>query len=194
MCHKARILETKDAPFSWKERDVLTAAEKYMEHAIDMPLIKFIGPCFPELDDNIFQKINQVWRYSLAGYHLNKIAEQKNHEDALLITAANIYKLEAQRIIGSIFPLKHDFWKAFYIRQEQEATKPLVALDIIYYATNCQQQIAYQLLQQSLKSILKGHYLESDERKTCLENAKRLLTDLPTASLQNWINHQLTKI
>ena len=105
--------------------------------------------------------------------------------------AARIYELEAHRLLGSIFSLEDEFWKAFYIRQELEETKPLIALDALHFSTRCQEQIAYQLLFQSLKAIIRGYYEPKTVKKAHFENAKRLITDLPVTSLQSWINHQL---
>ena len=193
MSDKARISEMKDAPFSWKERDLLTAAEKYMEGVIEFPLIEYALPCFPKLDNGITQKIAQVWRYMAAAFHLQKTFEEKENGSSNPIQhkAARIYELEAHRILGSIFSLENEFWKAFYIRQELEETKPLIALDALHFSTRYQEQIAYQLLLQSLKAILQGYYEPKTVKKIHFENAKRLITDLPMTPLRSWLNHQL---
>lgn len=192
MSSKERITQITSAPFSWKERDMLTAAEKYMVGTIEFPMIEYVAPCFPNLDTAIAQRISQVWRYSTAAFHLRTNAEELENV-TIHQNAARIYELEAHRILGSIFSLEHEFWRAFYIRQELEETKPLIALDAIYHSTSGQEQIAYQLLQQSLKVILKSYYNSPLEKKVHFENAKRLLTDLPTDALIKWINQQLIK-
>ncbi len=194
---KARIVRIKEAPISWRERDLLTAAERYMKGAINFSLVKFVSPCFSKIEIKDGYKIDQVWACTIAAFHLQKIAkaeDQKINADLLLplyLKAARIYEQEAQRILGSIFPIEDHFWETFYIRQQQEKTKPLVALDALHLLTQSQQQIAYQLLTQSLKAILEGHYTAYQTRKNHFENAKRLLMDLPIAPLQDWLNQQL---
>ncbi|MEE9373809.1 MAG: hypothetical protein V3V00_12220 [Saprospiraceae bacterium] len=62
MSNKTRIIEIKEGPFSWKERDSLTAVEQYMNEAISFPLIEYATPCFYNLDEASIKKIAQTWR------------------------------------------------------------------------------------------------------------------------------------
>lgn len=193
MSHSARISGIKEAPISWKERDLLTAAEQYMKGIIDFSLVEFSLSCFPKIDQNTSQKIDQVWACIVTAYHLqmnNKKAD-KDCSKTLPFKAARIYEQEAQRLLGSMFSIDHKFWKAFYTRQELEATKPLVTIDALHFSSNCQAQIAYQLLLQSLKAILVGHYEAAITKKEHFENAKRLLSDLPVPQLISWLNQEL---
>ncbi len=194
---KARIAKIKEAPISWKERDLLTAAEKYMKGAIGFPMVEYASGCFPKIEKNTLQKIEQVWACSSAAYHLQQLAEKGNNSvktdfpNSLQLKAARIYEQEAQRILGSIFPIEHKFWEPFYVRQQEEMTKPLVPIDALHFSSGCQQQIAYQLLIQSFKVILEGHYTTTVTKRNHFENAKRLLVDLPMSPLQAWLNQQL---
>lgn len=191
--NKNRIGSINQAPISWKERDLLTASEKFMTGVLDFPLVEYALPCFPKVDPIVHQKIAQVWACTTATYHLNILAEGKPDDSSNMhhLKAARIYEQEAQRVLGSIFPMEHQFWKAFYTRQELEVTKPLVSIDAIHFNTNCQAQIAYQLLLQSIKAILMGHYKNPTDKKNHFENAKRLLMDLPMVSLISWINKSI---
>ncbi len=184
MNSKERILAIKQTPLTWKELDIITAAERYMEDAIKLPMVTFVLSCFPKIDKKNLKKITQVWRYNLAVFHLTK--KRKESTDAttqtLLHTASRIYEQEAQRILGSIFPLEHPFWKAFYKRQETDLKKTFVAIDALHFYTNCQEKIAYQLLTQSLKAILQGQH----------ETAERLLMDLPLEDLKSWLQSKKT--
>jgi len=194
--NQTRIQEIKNAPFSWKDRDILTGAEKYMEGAIDLCLVKMTIPCFRELTPDKQEKISLVWKYATAAYHLKK-DQSTIHPDVIVQqlknNAARIYELECQRILGSLFFLENDFWKAFYKRQEVEADKILVALDALHYASTGRHAIAYQLLIQAFRKIIKGHYTKGKNRNTHFKNAKRLLVDLPLSLLQTWLSQQLIK-
>ena len=202
MNSKDRLKELKEAPFTWKERDLLTAAEKYMGGEIELPLVEYIIPSFPNIDIQIASKISQIWSYYIAAFQLqsievvNKIESsgQNNQTEQNLLKAARIYELEAQRILGSIFPLQSTFWKVFYTRQEEEGSLLLVAIDAMHYSTACQHQIPYQLLLQCLKSITSGHRAPLESKKLYFQNAKRLLIDLPLTSFRNWLNHEVKNI
>ena len=189
MNSKARIMAIKQTPLTWKELDTITAAERYMEEEIELPMIDFALPCFPRIDEKIIEKIGQVWQYHLAVFHLQKKSKGiiNTSSQTLLQNACRIYEQEAQRILGSIFPLAHPFWKAFYQRQETHLKKPLVVIDALHFYTNNQEKIAYQLLTQSLKSILQGQYETDNQKNKYYENADRLLTDLPLEDLKTWL-------
>lgn len=193
---KTRILEIKDAPFSWKEKDILTGAEKYLEDAFNLPLIEMTKLCFSNILIEDQQKIAQVWRYSTAAFHLRKVKIQTQQIDVniqLKNKAAKIYELECQRILGAIFSLEDNFWRAFYKRQEEETDKILIAIDALYYAALSKKSIAYQLLIQSFREIFKGLYASGKNKNIHLENANRLLIDLPLAELKAWIRNHKTE-
>jgi hypothetical protein len=195
MSNKTRILEIKEGPFSWTERDILTAVEKYMGDAVVFPLVEYAAPCFNDLDAASIKKIAQIWRYLSASFHLQQITKSdvKNNIDVIKHKAARIYEQEAQRILGSLFPLEHKFWTVFYSRQEINNDKLLVAIDALFYSADTKNQISYQLLLQSIKAIAKGYYATHRIKKKHFEDAKRLIIDLPLAPLGLWINAQLNK-
>lgn len=189
-----RLHEVQKAPFSWKERDILTAAEKYMNGALDLPLVDFVLPCFQEMDRDAAMKVAQVWRCLYAGYHLRKVAIEKeaNFCNSIQLKAARIYEQEAQRILGSIFSLEHRFWTVFYNRQEEKESKLLIVIDAMYFNTGCKEPITYQLLQQCSNAIIKGYYSTLNLRRVHFESAKRLVINLPLMQLREWLNRQLT--
>jgi len=193
MSHKTRILEIKEGPFPWKERDTLTAVEKYMDNAIDFPVVAYATPCFNNRDAASIKKIAQTWRYLSASFHLQQITEEDiaNNIDCIKQKAARIYEQEAQRILGSLFPLEHKFWTVFYSRQETNEDKLLVAIDALFYSSGAKNQVTYQLLLQSLKAIASGYYATNNIKKKHFEDAKRLIIDLPLTPLKQWINTQL---
>lgn len=194
MTSQVRIAGIRKSPISWKERDLLTAAEKFLIGTLELPLVEFTLPCFPTIDESISKKITYVWACNCAALHLHKATENTNplFSKTMQLKAARIYEQEAQRLLGSIFLLDHSFWKAFYTRQELEETKPIVALDALHFYTHGQEQIRYQLLVQSLKTILKGYYEKSDLKINQYQIAKRLLIDQPVPQLQLWLDHQIS--
>ena len=198
MSQKSRIGGITEAPISYKERDLITAAEKFMTGAIDFPIVEYVSVCFPKVESKLSQKIDRVWTCTTAAYHLEQQIKQDDLSQAskkitnnIQLKAARIYEHEAQRILGSVFPMEHPFWKAFYLRQQEELTKPLIAIDAFYFLTQQQKEIDYQLLTQSFKSLLKGYYLNYPNKKNQFENAKRLLVDLNLEKLQAWLNQQM---
>jgi len=191
MSSRTRILEIKEAPLSWREMDLLTASEKYMKGANEVPFVQLVLPCFPNLDDTLTIKIAQVWRYSCASFHL-KQNKEANYSNLVKQEAALIYQQETQRILGSIFSLKNPFWKIFYIRQEEEINKLGIALDALHYATDSKNPIYYQLVQQALKSIIKGHYVKKENTKH-FQNALRLIIELPLPELHKYLKTLIFK-
>ncbi len=192
MNSKDRISAIKQTPLTWKELDIITAAEKYMKGEIQFPMVDFALPCFPGIAPKVIQKIKQVWQYGIAAFHLQKQSKQQKNTatQKLLVKASRIYEQETQRILGSIFPLEHPFWKSFYQRQETDLKKPLVAIDALHFYTKRQEKIAYQLLTQSLKAILKGQYETQSQKNKYYENADRLLMDLPVEAFKTWLQNQ----
>ena len=191
--YTTRITAIQNAPFSWKAKDTLTGAEKYMEVIMKISLIEMIHTCFPAISIEKQRKINLIWRYELAAYHLKKTSctsSESSSIQELKINAAKMYELEAQRILGALFPLDHAFWKAFYKRQEAESDKILIAIDALHFASKSQSSIAYQLLLQAFRFIIKGQYASGENRYTHFKNANKLLADLPLPELQLWLNQQ----
>lgn len=184
----------KDAPISWRERDLLTAAEKFMGGMIEFPLIEFTRPCYLNLDAQITPTIAQVWRCTTACIHLNMSARMDDSNSSLKQKTARIYEMEYQRLLGSLFPLQHEFWKTFYIRQEEELNKVLIALDALYFATKKQGPINYQLLAQSISALTKAYYRKDQSKKENLNKAHRLIIDLPLPDLKTWMIQQLNSI
>lgn len=182
----------KEAPFSWKERDLLTAAERFMPGAISCFIVSSSLACFPEIKPDVCKKIIQVEWCSLAAFHLHMIQKDKKEyqTDSLQIQAARIYEQEAQRVLGSVFFLENPFWKAFYTRQEMILTRPIVVLDALHFLTQCKEKIAHQLLVQSFKAILSGFYADETIKKETFNTAKRLLVDLPQQKLTRWLDEQ----
>ncbi len=197
-----RIIGIKESPISWRERELLTAAEIHLFDGIDIPLVKYLVSCFPQLADSknkqSLLKIDQVWNFQTAAYHLQKQAWKEAAALKTTLTAtipfkaARIYEQEAQRNLGGVFLSEHKFWETFYKRQRKENTKPMVAIDALYFLSNCQDQITHQLLIQAFKNIMEGYYQNFQGKKSCFENAKRLLLELPTPKLQTWLNQQLS--
>ncbi len=187
-----RIIAIKESPFSWKERDLLTAAEKYMQGGIDCPITIIAAACFPKIETIVLDKIIQIEQYSLAAFHLLMIQKDKveRQSDTLQFQAARIYEQEAQRILGSVFSLDDSFWKTFYTRQEMIGTRPLVVLDALHFLTKCQEKITHQLLVQGFKAILTGFYANSIIKKENFNTAKRLLVDLALPQLTEWLHQQ----
>ena len=194
MTSQIRISGIRNSPISWKERDLLTAAEKFMAGTLELSLVEYTLPCFPAIEEIISKKITYVWACNCAALHLQKATEKTNplFSKTMQLKAARIYEQEAQRSLGSIFLLDHSFWKAFYTRQEVEETKPIVALDALHFYTHCQEQITYQLLIQSLKAILKAYYETLDLKIKHYQIAKRLLIDQPVPLLQIWLDQQIS--
>jgi len=194
MHRNERITRIKAINFSWQERDVLTAAERFMEGAMDFPLIEFVSPCFPELDYNHRQNISLIWEYISAAYHL-QMSKKDGDDCTIFERGSQIYQLEAKRILGSFFTTESSFWTIYNSRQELTQSRPLVAIDALFYGSGENNHISYQLLLQCLKCIIKGHYTNDKSlKKSQLENAKRLIIDLPAPLLQSWINLKLSKI
>ena len=201
MNENKRIAGIKESPISWNEIELLTAAEIHMSDVIDIPLVEYLSACFPDLEDSKNQpyllKIDQVWNCQTAAYHLQRQAWKEcatlktNLLETIPFKAARIYEQEAQRNLGGIFSSEHKFWGTFYKRQRKEKTKPMVAIDALYFLSNCQEQITHQLLTQAFKNIFEGYYQNFQDKKNCFENAKRLLLELPTPELQTWLNQQL---
>lgn len=195
MSSKIRIQEIKEAPLSWKEMDLLTAAERYMAGGIEMDLVEYLLPCYPAADEKLTSQIARVWRCLTAAFHLKRKSMETDEKEILelLAQSAHIYELEAQRILGGLFPLDSPFWKTFYARQELEEDKPLIMVDALHHATGCREQVNYQLLLQALKATLRGYYEVKIERKHQLETAKKLLTGMPVPQLREWYNQQLSQ-
>jgi len=197
---KERITAIKQTPLSWKELDIITAAERYLKGELNLPIIEFALPCFPIIEKRKFDKINQIWTFSKSALHLHIESEQEQNKatQSILLKARRIYEQEAQRILGSIFPIEHPFWKSFYQRQATAIAQPLVAIDALHYSTNCKEKISYQLLIQSLKAILAAKYeTKLDHPKVKMnhfKNADRLIMDLPLENLKAWLQFQKTII
>ncbi|GEM_PF-3434038 len=196
--NKERIMAIKQIPLSWKELDIITAAERYLKGALNLPIIKFALPCFPIIKKREFAKINRIWEFSKSALHLHFESEQQQSKSTqmILLKARRIYEQEAQRILGSIFPLEHPFWKSFYQRQETRLTQPLVGIDALHFYTSCKEKISYQLLTQSLKAILLAHYETKFDNPMGkidhFKNADRLIIDLPLEKLKVWLQFQKT--
>lgn len=193
--NKTRILQIKEAPFSWKERDTLTAVEKYMSGAIAFSLVACISSCLNDLDDKSIKNISKIWRYLTASYHLQQISKNDvvNNIDIIKQKAVRIYEQEAQRVLGTLFLLDHKFWIIFYSRQQIKEHNLLVVIDILFYSAGIKNQITYQLLLQSLKAIAEGYYATHTIKKKHFEDAKQLIIDLDVEPLRLWINTQLYK-
>jgi len=191
MQSKERLLSMKKIPLSWKELDIITAAERYVENELQLDLVEFILPCFPTVEDNLSKKISQVWFYSITGLHLQNEASKLENEDVkgMLIKASRIYEQESQRILGSIFPINHTFWKSFYQRQDSDLTKPLIVVDALHYLDVSKNGIVHQLISQSVFAILQGHYEQNSEFDLPYERAKRLIVDLPLNALKKWLSN-----
>jgi len=194
MNSKERITVIRQSPLTGKEIDLITATERYMDGILELPLITFSLPCFPNQQEKIVKRIAQVWQCHLAAFHLQSIANNmEDHSTNLILRKAkHIYEQEAQRILGSLFSLEHPFWNTFYKRQESELAKLSLAVDALYAITpNPSTKIPYQLLLQALKFILKAHYLEPKHQRQHYQNAQRLLVELPLTEFHNWLNEQM---
>jgi len=196
MNNKERIMAIKQSPLSWKELDIITAAERYLKGELNLPIIEFALPCFPMIEKIKLDKINWIWAFSKSALHLHfeSELEQNKSTQSILLKARRIYEQEAKRILGSIFPMEHSFWKSFYQRQATVLAQPLVAIDALHFSTNCKEKISYQLLIQSLKSILAAKY-ESNldhpkDKINHFKNAERLIMDLPLHELRTWLQAQ----
>ena len=174
---------------------MLTAAERYMDGALEMDMVEYVRPCFPAADEKLSSQIARVWRCLTAAFHLKRKREDSDEKELreLLDQSARIYELEAQRTLGGVFPLDSPFWKTFYARQELDENKPLIAVDALHHATGCREQLNYQLLLQALKATQRGYYEVPAERKRQLETAKKLLTGMPVPQLRNWYSQQLSQ-
>lgn len=189
----SRLTTIRLVPLTAREIDWLTAAELYLFDMLNLPLLDFVPVCFPNIVPANLNRVQQIWEYALAAFHLTQKShsEQDWNRKQFQMNAARIYELEMQRILGTFFPLAHPFWKVFYIRQEIEAGKPLLALDVLHNLSGHKSQIPYQLLLQSLKAILKAHYFYPDEKDTHYRTAQQLITNLPLSDFQIWISEQI---
>ena len=190
-----RINAIRKAPLSWKEKDILTGAERYMDGMMNLSIIELTSPYFSGLSQERQAQIDLVWKYQLASYHLKNgfdLHSESTTVQELKYKASNIYELEAQRMLGAIFLLESNFWKAFYKRQEVENDKILIAIDALHFATKQQSPIAYQLLIQAFREILKGQYTLEQDQTIHFEKAKRLLVDLSIPQLRLWLDQLLS--
>ncbi len=191
-----RISAIKQTPLTWKELDTLTAAEKYLASELELPIIEFILPYFPNAGQKISKKLEQTWQFSIASFQLQKSMKLlKSKEPELLLTkASRIYEQETQRILGSIFPIEHLFWKYFYQRQETDLLKPLVSIDALYFSVKKHGTIPYQLFTQSLKAILQAQYEEKSTKILYYQKAEKLIVEMPFKALKEWITIQKKSI
>lgn len=193
MNHRERIQIIKATPLTWKEVDNLTAAEKYLSDLVDLPLVEFLIPCFPIEDSEIKMRIQEISDLSFTALHLKMAGNQEidSGTKALLQKAIRVYEQETMRLLSHLFPLRHDFWTSFYKRQLTDISKALVTVDAMHHATKCQHNIAYQLVVHALQLILTAEYetaLENQiEKNKQLEDASRLLVDLPIDNFRVWI-------
>ncbi|MEM6379983.1 MAG: hypothetical protein AAF705_17440 [Bacteroidota bacterium] len=188
-----RINAIRSGPFSWKEKDILTGAEIYLAHVVNFSLIKMVGAYFTTLSQSDQQQIDLIWDYQMAAYHLKQTDENLSGHGVvqeLRLKASTIYSLEAQRLLGGLFPLADDFWKTFYRRQEIELDKALIAIDALHFAASKPHPILYELLIQSFREILKGRYAGGEDQQVHFQTAIRLLGDLPLIQLKNWLRRQ----
>ncbi|MEM6725180.1 MAG: hypothetical protein AAF598_14165 [Bacteroidota bacterium] len=188
-----RLINIRNAPLTAKEIDWLTAAELYLLDLIELPLVHFVSPCFPHIFQSNLDQINLLWEYALAASQLSRksLEEQEATNQEIQQQASRIYALEMQRILGAIFPLGNPFWRIFYQRQELEEERPLLALDCLHHLSDHQSQIAYQLLLQALKTILKAEHLPEGEKQQQYHHALRLIAKLPIPEFQTWIKQQI---
>lgn len=191
-----RLTNIKNVPFTANGVDLITGAEKYLSGLLELPLVEFVKSSFPVVSPIVFHRTQQVWEYAIAAFHLNQIKGKQADQLSckLMSTAARIYEIEIQRILGALFPLEHPFWVTFYQRLEKEQEKPLLALDALYHCSKGHSKIHYQLLLQILKAILKARYLEMEQQRDHYQNALRLIGDLRLIAFQNWIKLQLNDL
>lgn len=192
-----RLSAIRNAPLSWREKDILTGAEQHLQAVLTMDIRQMISPFYPDLSTAVQEKINLVWKFELAAYHLvrkGSTGEATALKQELKHQAAHIYELEAQRILGALFPLESNFWKAFYKRQEAATEKNLIAIDAFHFASTKQRPVVYQLLLQIFREIIKGHYADGVARSEHFHNATRLLGNLPLPELKQWLHHQATQL
>jgi len=195
---KLRIRAIHETPLRSKERDIITAAERYLAGVMTVPMITHVAPCFTkagrQINQSSLEKIARVWRFNIAAYHLqHQINTAETHiVKPLLMKSKSLYEQEAQRILGSIFPIESSFWNDFYIRQDKELTKNLVAIDAIHHLTGQQNSLAHQLITQSIKYSLLSFYMNDDdklvERNEHINKAEKLIMDLPLEELKIWIH------
>ncbi|MEE9373144.1 MAG: hypothetical protein V3V00_08835 [Saprospiraceae bacterium] len=193
----SRLLSIRLAPLSWKDIDMVTAAEMYMTHSMEIEIIEMLLPCFPNININIQEVIERVWYCLIAAWHLELYDASDTNDTSCEVSRAlrkkvtHLYQKEAQRLLGSLFQLDHPFWHDFYRRQEEPINRMLCAIDALHHACGCQQQVSYQLIIQTTKSIAKAQYKSQEDKKYHYGLALRLIRDLPLTSLISWITDQI---
>lgn len=191
MKHQCRIQTIQEAPFSWKDKDILSAAEKYLVDLSEIPMIPMIMPCFPGVPEEIEESLEAVWQCLYVSWHLDGESESIETIKMVKTKAADLYQKEAQRILGSIFSKHHPFWRAFYTRQDESNFYMICALDALHHATSERHQECHQLLSQSIKYIVHSRREVLPQKKICLVEALKLLGDLPLPALRGWIRQEI---
>jgi len=183
-----RLWVIQDAPFTKQQKDLLTSADFYFKGALDTPLIEFLLPCYPSINKNISDKIEKVWICSSTCFHLMESEKSTEEIKKVKELVSHYYSIEAQRILGSLFTIEDTFWETFYKRQINEINKPLVAIDALHQLSVTKDEATFQLLTQCIKSLHYGYYTETDFKKSHIENAYKMIENLPLDAFKDWMN------
>jgi hypothetical protein len=116
--------------------------------------------------------------------------------------ASQIFLLEGQQLLTTIFPTGSSFWKYFHQRYTQSQLRSnesscttsknqislmFVPIDALHYATQRKHQLEYELLLQIIKIIYNFFYGKQQTEENPFRQALNLSNRLNLAELDAWI-------
>ena len=190
-----RIKTISKAPISYRAKDILVGAERYLQTTEELTLIDMVADYYGSYDQSTLNKIKMIWQCQFACWILHNNKSGNRFDDQIILEALQIYHQEAQRFLSSLFHLDHTFWKAFYNLQHEESTKPLCALESLIHVDQSIESVSHQLIRQSVKSILFACIEQSrNDKADHFLHALRMLGDLPLEELKSWIKNKLSTL
>ena len=198
----------RQAPFTDADRDLLTTAEQWLVHQIITPPVICFQDVFTEITEHDLSIISATAFCTARATSLLQISEAPYMIDVdrkIAAGAMYLYLVEAQRLLGSMFPENHVFWSRFYRRagshihsgiSDNRSLKSkysfyLLPVDVMHSLTSQKYQLEYELLIQSLGCVLVALFEGNDrsDRNAPLMQALRLANRLALPEYDTWITN-----
>lgn len=201
------------SPLTLENRELLQVAEKWLSNRLTFPPISSLKEVFKEIDENQWYLITILGGLVSNINTLNfilRLNHKEPRDQKILKNAIQLHAFEMQRIFSSLFTLNHTFWQKYYKRlsdalgfQLDDCSSRinqyyiyLLPIDALYELDKKQKNLEYELICQSLQTILKARYKDSSMDRISISDyqiALQLTRNIKLPKYDTWVRDLMTK-
>lgn len=211
-----------EAPLNDPLRDCLLSVQGLLDIRQPEASIQVLYDAFPEVKPTDLDIITAIDQY-LTGFTVLHYFIPRDEMESISdagVSAAHIYLMEAQRLLGSLFPAGSPFWRMYYQRYsaamgqqisvlssvrgvasdevhslQQKLTLLLLPLDVLHSLSKESDSVLYEILLQSYKWLLTGRFVNllnaGAQPHISFDHALRLARPLPLPAYHRFLIQQI---